>query len=224
MKISSIKKVLSFYEKSADSYDKMMDTEINLPIYSDTLRRLAKRIAQLNGPVVDTSCGSGHMLHLYRQNIDLKRPLIAIDISPEMIEIAGKKLEKHTSTYISDMRDLSMIPSDHCAALISYFAIHHLSPKDIEKSLKEWCRVLCENGQLIIGAWEGKGSIGYGEKSDLVAYKFPKNEIENWLFKSGFTVNRFVVEFIEEMEMNAAYIEATKESVPNNALKRTGGR
>jgi ubiquinone/menaquinone biosynthesis C-methylase UbiE len=72
---------MSFYDKSADSFDKMMDSEINLPIYFDTLSRLAKRISQLNGPVIDTACGSGHLLNLFRQNFDTKRLLIALDIS-----------------------------------------------------------------------------------------------------------------------------------------------
>jgi ubiquinone/menaquinone biosynthesis C-methylase UbiE len=210
MKTSPINEVVLFYEKSAESYDKMMDTEINLPMYSNTLSRLAKRISKINGPVIDTSCGSGHMLQLYQQRFDPKRQLIAVDISPNMIDIVRRKLGKLATPFISDMRDLSMIPSNHCAALINYFAIHHISPRDVLISLQEWHRVLAECGQLIIAAWEGNGLIDYGEQSDILAYKFSKNEIENWLSKSGFMIDRLVIEFIEEMEMNAVYLEATK--------------
>ena len=42
---SSVSKVREFYENSADWYSKMMDAEIDLPVYSDTLGRLAERIA-----------------------------------------------------------------------------------------------------------------------------------------------------------------------------------
>ena len=49
---SSESKVREFYENSADWYSKMMDAEIDLPVYSDTLGRLAERIANIPGPVM----------------------------------------------------------------------------------------------------------------------------------------------------------------------------
>ena len=45
MKTSSEAKVRQLYEGSADSYAEMMDSEIDLPVYSDTLGRLAERVA-----------------------------------------------------------------------------------------------------------------------------------------------------------------------------------
>ena len=67
MKTSSAEQVRELYEQSADAYAKMMDAEIDLPIYSDILSRLTERIADTPGPVLDTSCGSGHMLSRYRK-------------------------------------------------------------------------------------------------------------------------------------------------------------
>ena len=211
MKISSIDKVLNLYENSAVSYNKMMDTEINLPIYSDTLCRLAKRIEDIEGPIVDTSCGSGHMLHLYHQRFDSLRPLIGVDLSPRMVKIASEKLGTYATTFVSDMRDLSRIPSDSSAAVISFFAIHHIKPEHIMSTFQEWYRVLCYNGQLVVGAWEGSGLIDYGDESDVLAQKHLKRDLTRWASKSGFAVNRCVVEREEEMEMNAVYLEANKE-------------
>jgi len=45
--------VREFYESSADWYSNMMDTEIDLPVYSDTLGRLAERIADKTGDSPD---------------------------------------------------------------------------------------------------------------------------------------------------------------------------
>jgi hypothetical protein len=75
MTTSPVSKVREFYESSADWYSNMMDTEIDLPVYSDTLGRLAERIADIPGPVIDTSCGSGHMLSRYHERYDPKRLL-----------------------------------------------------------------------------------------------------------------------------------------------------
>ena len=62
VKTSLEKEVREFYEESADWYAELMDAEIDLPVYSDTLGRLAERIVDVSGPVIDTSCGPGHML------------------------------------------------------------------------------------------------------------------------------------------------------------------
>ena len=218
MKISSIDKILNLYEKSADSYSKMMDTEINLPIYSDTLSRLAIRISETEGSILDTSCGSGHMLHMYHQRFDPSRQLVGVDLSPRMVAIASEKLGTHATTFVSDMRNLSKIPSNSSAAVINFFAIHHINPEDAILAFEEWYRVLHTSGQLVVGAWEGSGLIDYGEESDVLAQKYLKSDITKIASKSGFSVDRCVVELVEEMEMNAIYLESTKKSMPKNGM------
>ena len=121
MKTSSIDQVKKLYQKTADSYDKMMDGEIEHPVYSDTLKRLADRIVDIPGPVIDTSCGSGHMLYLYHERFDPQRPLIGVDLSPRMVEITNEKLGSHAETFIADMRDLGKISSGSSAAVLSFF-------------------------------------------------------------------------------------------------------
>lgn len=56
MRPSSTGEVRELYEASADSYAAMMDSEIDLPIYSDTLERLSGRLANAPGVLIDTSC------------------------------------------------------------------------------------------------------------------------------------------------------------------------
>ena len=52
------------YEETAESYARMMDAEIDLPVYAHILGRLRDRVANMPGTLVDTACGSGHMLSL----------------------------------------------------------------------------------------------------------------------------------------------------------------
>ena len=189
----------------------MMDDEIKLSVYPDTLSRLADRIVGIQGPVIDTSCGTGHMLYLYHDRYDPQRNIVGVDLSPRMVEIANTKLGSIGEIFVADMRDLSKIASGSSAAVVSFFAIHHLDPQNILLAFLEWHRVLCCQGQIVIAAWEGKGTIDYGDETDVVALRYTKDEITNWALESGFVVNRCIVEPVEEMPMDAVYLEATKE-------------
>ena len=86
--LSSSSEVRDLYEESAGWYSEIMDEEIELPVYADTLRRLSDRLHAIPGPILDTSCGPGHMLARYHSHFDADRRLIGIDLSPRMVSIA----------------------------------------------------------------------------------------------------------------------------------------
>ena len=88
MNLASTESVRQFYEESADSYNAMMDEEIELPMYAEALGGLAERIADLDGPVLDSSCGSGHMLERLRDRYAPGRGFIGVDLSPRLVAIA----------------------------------------------------------------------------------------------------------------------------------------
>jgi ubiquinone/menaquinone biosynthesis C-methylase UbiE len=177
MKTSSEAKVRQLYEGSVDSYAEMMDSEIDLPVYSDTLGRLAERVADILGQVIDTSCGPGHMLFRYHERHDPRRSLLGIDLSPRMVAIADSRLGSIATIMIGDMRDLGTVESDSSAAVLSFFAIHRIGPKEIYTAIQEWHRVLRPGGQLVVAAWEGDGPIDYGGESDVVALRYRNEEV-----------------------------------------------
>lgn len=210
MKTSSAKSVREFYDISADTYSDMMDSEINLPVYADTLGRLAERIVNVPGPIVDTSCGSGHMLSKYREHYDPQRPLIGVDLSPRMVSIARSRLNDAAEILNGDMRDLVGIEPGSTAAVLSFFALHHLNPAEVVLAFKEWRRILRPGGQLIVAAWEGSGPIDYGDASDIAALRYTQNEISDWAKEAKFIVDRCNVEPVEEFPMHAIYLEGSK--------------
>lgn len=210
MKTSPIKEVRNLYNASADSYNDIMDVEIELPVYSDTLFRLSARISDTPGLVIDTSCGPGHMLDLYHRRYDPERALVGIDVSPRMTELATRKLGTGAKIFTADMRELDMVSSSSAAAVLSFFALHHLDSDNILLAFKEWNRILCINGQLVIAAWEGKGSVDYGDDSDVVALRYSPEEITSWAIANGFAVTRCTVEPVEDFPMQAIYLEAGK--------------
>ena len=151
------------------------------------------------------------MLSMYREKFERKRPLLGIDLSPSMVRIAQNRLGASAEIHLGDMRKLHMVEDDSAAAVISFFALHHLGPDEVQGALGEWQRVLVKGGQLLVAAWEGAGAIDYGDSSDVVALRYRETELSIWVRDAGLAVTRSVVEPVEGMEMDAVYLEATKE-------------
>lgn len=211
MTVSTGNEVRDMYESSADSYAAMMDQEIGLPVYSDILSRLQKRIANLPGTVIDTACGPGHILALFHERYDQDRPLLGVDLSPRMIDLASQRLGSAGQTVVRDMCDLSSVDSGSAAAVMNFFAVHHLAPDAVREALGEWHRVLLRGGQLLVAAWEGTGAIDYGGESDIVALRYRADELGSWCEQTGFRVLRNEVESVEGFPMDAIYLECLKE-------------
>ena len=108
------------------------------------------------------------------------------------------------------MRRLPRIASGSAAAVVSFFAIHHLDSSDVAVALREWHRVLCKGGQLVLAAWAGTGRIDYGDTSDVVAFMHSDKELAGWAGDAGFRVERCRLEAVEDMGMDAVYVSATK--------------
>ncbi|MCW8825512.1 MAG: class I SAM-dependent methyltransferase [Gammaproteobacteria bacterium] len=210
MKASAPDEVCELYEASADWYSEMMDSEIDLPLYSDTLGRLHHKIEKMQGTLIDTACGSGHMLKMYHDRYDKNRSLLGIDLSPRMVAIASDRLGSSAQFQAADMRDLNSIEDGSAVAVINFFALHHLDSEDAYRALCEWNRVLQPNGQLVIATWEGAGAIDYGDESDIVALRYRADEIVSLVDKAGFNITRSDVEPVEGFSMDAIYLEGTK--------------
>jgi ubiquinone/menaquinone biosynthesis C-methylase UbiE len=209
MDLSSLDRVRTLYDESADSYSEMMDEEINLPMYAHALKGLAERIACLDGPVLDTSCGSGHMLERLGKKYAPGRPLVGVDLSPRMVAIVQRRLGGAAAVLEGDMRRLDHVSDRSCAAVLSFFALHHVDLPGLRTCFVEWFRVLRPGGQLFVAAWEGSGAMDYGLQVDLVAVRHRQQDVTGAVRAAGFTVGRCVVEPVEGMEMDAVYVEAT---------------
>lgn len=70
----------------------------------------------------------------------------------------------------------------------------------------------CSNPEacLTLATWEGRGAIDYGDNSELVALRYTEQQVKGWTEGAGFRVNRCAVEPVDEIPMDALYLEATK--------------
>lgn len=200
--------VRDMYDRSADWYAKTMAKEIELPVYDEVLSALAASIADVDGPVVDTSCGSGHMLQRYHQRHDAQRALIGVDLSPRMVAISQDNLGGAATVVVGDMRRLAAVAAGSAAAVISFFALHHLDAADIPDALRTWRRALRSGGRLVLATWEGAGHIDYGDQADLVAHRYTREQVAGWAESAGFDVVSCRVEPVEGMGMDAVYLDA----------------
>lgn len=210
MKLSSAQEVVDLYDNSAANYEQMMDDAIESPLYEELLTRLARQIKTTEGAVVDTSCGTGHMLAQLREILESKRELCGIDLSPKMVQLAGRRLEGHAELVVGEMSELSGFKDDSCAALISFFAVHHVGPEVLSKCFLEWSRVLAPGGKVLLAAWEGEGAIDYGDFSNVSARYYTENELLERLGTAGFFIDSHSVRWDADMSMNAVYVMAGK--------------
>lgn len=210
MQVSDTRSVQHMYDDSSQGYSSMMDEEIKQPIYQKMLTSLSTAIEGLSGSIVDTSCGSGHMLQMYHQQIDAERRLIGTDLSPEMVKISQQRLGSDVEVHSADMCHLPFLADNACAGVISFFAIHHLGPEGVQAAFKEWHRILSSGGQLLLAAWEGEGAIDYGSFSDIQALNHVSKDLENWLTSAGFALVSCEVVTVEDMGMEAIYLQAGK--------------
>lgn len=211
MPVSTRQKVSEFYDDTADAYDRMMDEEISLPLYAEALGGMAERISGVAGAVLDASCGSGHMLARLAAEYVSGRRIWGVDLSPRMVAIAQARLGDSATVLQGDMANLppAIAPSS-CAAVISFFSLHHLSLAELAPCLAEWTRVLAPGGQLLLAAWEGEGAIDYGDQSDIVTRRYRESELVDAAERVGLTVDSRSVEPVEGVEMDAVYVSASK--------------
>jgi SAM-dependent methyltransferase len=211
MKPSPLNEVRDIYEATADSYARMMDAEIQLPIYPEVLGRLHCAIDGLPGAVIDAACGSGHMLAMYRDLYKPQRRLVGMDLSPRMVSIARERLGSDADLFVGDMRELRQLESDSAAALLNWYAVHHLSAAGLREAMKEWFRVLGPGGQLWVAAWEGAGLIDYGNEADIVAVRYSQDELTALAREAGFEITSCVVVPVEDFPMDAVHLECIKQ-------------
>ncbi len=200
--------VQDLYAGFAGTYDEMMDAEIERPFYLDVFTALSAAIASTPGPVIDTSCGTGHMLQRLRDKYEADRPIQGVDLSPEMVALCRARLGAGVDVRVGDMRVLDHVASDSAAAVLSFFALHHLSAEDIAPTLAEWRRVLVPGGCLSLATWEGSGQVDYGENSDVVAFRYTRKQLAAWCEEAGLRVTQCDIVPFEDMGMDAVWMQA----------------
>jgi len=131
------------------NYFKVYDVLNESYSYQTLLKKVVQE-AQLDADqqVLDAGCGTGNLIPLLQKN---RIEYIGIDIIPEALEIAQKKIfSENIKIEFGDISKKSKFQSNTFDRIISINVFYILSDKGRESALKEFHRILKPGGKLII--------------------------------------------------------------------------
>ena len=135
-----------FYEKVVDAYTKRNFSRSRVELLRQFVRRLPKK----NRQVIEAGCGTGRdVLWLKAHGV---KDIVGIDFSQEMIKKAKEVVE--ADFRVMDVRDLKFNDGE-IGGVTCLVTLVDLPKKDVPKTLKEFYRVLCPGGVLLVTVKEG---------------------------------------------------------------------
>jgi ubiquinone/menaquinone biosynthesis C-methylase UbiE len=137
--------VLEEYSALAPHYDRRWASYIDTSV-RETLRRFEVEPGQ---SVLDVGCGTGALLERLAATAPGAR-LSGVDLSPEMLEEARKKLGAAIPLKQSNVNNLPFA-SHEFDVVVSTNALHYF--RNPAAALEEMARVLRPNGRLVITDW-----------------------------------------------------------------------
>lgn len=180
-------------------------------IFKDRVKRLLKLVGN-NGVLLDAGCGPGGESKLM---VDHGFKVVGIDITPEMIEIAKKKVPEANFKRM-DMRTLDF-GAEAFDGIWSARALIHIPKAEQVQTLVEWKRVLKPGGVLALCVLAGKGEgiepeyyDPSGERSCFFSY-FSKEDLRKLVESVGLSVIEEDEALREEEEEPHLFIFARKE-------------
>lgn len=132
-----------FFNRVAPYYDKGI---FNKWMTAKLIEMLQEVKLVKNSAILDAGCGTGNLLKLL-SNQNKNFNLYGIDISREMLKIAGKKLEKGIILRLESIEN-AKFKNNFFDYVFSTEAFHHYSNYD--RVMKKIYGILNKNGRLII--------------------------------------------------------------------------
>ncbi|MEO6671773.1 MAG: methyltransferase domain-containing protein [Ferruginibacter sp.] len=180
--------IIECYNKTANNYADKFIHELEHKHLDRILLRSFAMENMSRGKCIDLGCGPGQTTK-YLFNCGL-RELIAVDISPVMIEVA-KRLNPSLHFDTADMLELKYADNSFGSA-IAFYSIVHFDDDQLKKSIKEINRILSVKGQLLFSFHVGNGKVHHDHfldhDVDIDFYFFETNKIIDLLKETGFTI------------------------------------
>ncbi|WP_142687209.1 class I SAM-dependent methyltransferase [Chitinophaga polysaccharea] len=211
--MNSQEKVLSCYNQVAGDYAAERWDELSKKHFD---RLLLKEFAFVNkdkGLCADFGCGPGQTTRfLYDHGV---KNIIGVDLSPAMIEAAGK-LSPQIKFETGDLLRISY-PSGHLGSAVAFYAIVHFTKEQVRKCFEEINRVLKTGGGFLFSFHAGDEIVHFDKardkEVDVDLFFFKTEDIIALLEEGGFNI----IDAIErrpyeevEYQSRRAYIWAEK--------------
>jgi len=137
------------FDQFAAEYDNRF---MDLNAYSDSIELFCNLIGNDHPNILELGCGPGNVTRLLKLRFP-ESEITAIDLAPQMIEIASKLLPD-VDFLVMDVRDISIIPVKFDAIMCS-FCLPFLSKDDAGILISDSASHLVPGGVLYVSTMEG---------------------------------------------------------------------
>lgn len=186
-----INSIRESYDRLAEEYARRIADELqHKPFDRELLDRFARE-TKGQGEVCDMGCGPGHVARYLR---DAGASVFGLDLSPGMVEQARKR-NPDIPFREGNMMSLD-IPDGTLAGIAAFYAIVNIPRHSLPLVFREFQRVLCHDGRLLLAFHAGDEVIReeelWGQKISMDFLFFQPPEIRLELEAVGFTIEEIV--------------------------------
>ncbi len=167
------------YASVAELYIELFGTRER--VHADDLAFIGRHLAGRPGPVLDLGCGPGHLTDYLRA---LGVNATGIDVVPEFI--AHARTAHPTGSYQFGSIDGLAFADHSIAGVLAWYSVIHLPPRDLDRVLAEFRRVMAPAGTLVLGLFTGVEVAAFDHKV-ITAYRWPLDEFAERLARAGFS-------------------------------------
>ena len=182
---ASQQKVQESYDRVADEYTQRIGHELeHKPFDRELLDAFAAQVRG-KGPVADLGCGPGMAAsYLRERGVDA----FGVDLSPRMVACAGA-MHPNVEFRTGDFMHLE-VADGALTAIVSLYALVHLTPAQVRMALAEFHRALRPGGLLLLAFHVGSevrhATDWWGKPVDLDFVFFETNDMLAQLWGAGF--------------------------------------
>jgi SAM-dependent methyltransferase len=192
-----------------DAYSSMSERYVALfegdwqPHEEDT-SLIRGHLTGLPGPVLDVGCGPGYWTaYLHSLGVDVT----GLDMVPEFIAHA-RATHPGPPFRLGSMTEIQA-PAHSVAGILAWYSTIHLPPRDLDRVLAHFHRLLACAGMLVIDFFDSDDDVTAFDHAVYTAYRWPVDVFAERLTKAGFTqVHRLQQQFPERPDRKYAAIAA----------------
>lgn len=181
--------VQRFDQFAAEYAQRFMD----MNAYSDSINRFCDCVGNDQPKILELGCGPGNVTRLLKSRFP-ESQIIALDLAPQMIEIARKQLPD-VDFRVMDVRDISTIQENFDAVMCS-FCLPFLSKSDTEKLIADCAGRLVAGGVLYVSTMEGNEERAgfettcFSGNSEIYFNYHRQQDLEGAFAKGGFEIRQ----------------------------------
>jgi 2-polyprenyl-3-methyl-5-hydroxy-6-metoxy-1,4-benzoquinol methylase len=179
------------YKETFETWNKVaslyQDRFMDLDLYNETYDFVCNSITGKNAKLLEIGCGPGNITK-YLLSLRPDFDIFAIDIAPNMIELA-KKNNPTASFAIMDSRHIDEIKTKY-DGIVCGFCLPYLSHNDSQKLIADCYNLLNEDGLIYLSFVEGdpdKSNFQTGSSGDRSYFYFYNlNDLQTQLAENNF--------------------------------------